>query len=126
MSASASPLPGARVRADSGAGDAPLIRLRGITRVYGQGPTALQALRGVDLDVERGEFVAIMGPSGSGKSTAMNLIGCLDHPSTGTMTVMGVDVSALDRTAAAAFPPVVLCRYASAMIRSTSAQSGHT
>ncbi|MCL4773069.1 MAG: ABC transporter ATP-binding protein [Burkholderiaceae bacterium] len=97
MSASASPLPGARVRADSGAGDAPLIRLRGITRVYGQGPTALQALRGVDLDVERGEFVAIMGPSGSGKSTAMNLIGCLDRPTAGEYLFMGAHVESLGR-----------------------------
>ncbi|MCC7152226.1 MAG: ATP-binding cassette domain-containing protein, partial [Rubrivivax sp.] len=58
----------------------PLIRLRGITKVYGSGQAAFQALRGVDLDVQAGEFVAIMGPSGCGKSTVMNLIGCLDSP----------------------------------------------
>jgi putative ABC transport system ATP-binding protein len=75
----------------------PLIRLRGITRVYGQGPTALQALRGVDLDVQRGEFVAIMGPSGSGKSTAMNVIGCLDRPTAGQYLFMGAHVEALSR-----------------------------
>ena len=62
---------------------APLIRLRGVTRVYGQGSAEVQALRGVDLDIAEGEFLAIMGPSGSGKSTAMNIIGCLDTPSAG-------------------------------------------
>ncbi len=97
MSGSTSPQSGAKVDADSGAGDAPLIRLRGITRVYGQGPTALQALRGVDLDVARGEFVAIMGPSGSGKSTAMNLIGCLDRPTAGEYLFMGAHVESLGR-----------------------------
>ncbi|MCZ7560379.1 MAG: ABC transporter ATP-binding protein [Burkholderiaceae bacterium] len=81
----------------AGAAEAPLIRLRGITKVYGQGPTALQALRGVDLDVNRREFVAIMGPSGSGKSTAMNLIGCLDRPTAGEYLFMGAHVEALTR-----------------------------
>ncbi len=76
---------------------APLIRLRGITKVYGAGPTAVHALRGVDLDIERGDFVAIMGPSGSGKSTAMNMIGCLDQPSAGQYQFMGAHVEALSR-----------------------------
>ncbi len=88
---------GARTAEAAGPGEAPLIRLRGITKVYGQGPTALQALRGVDLDVSRGEFVAIMGPSGSGKSTAMNLIGCLDRPTAGEYLFMGAHVEALTR-----------------------------
>ncbi len=88
---------GVRTAEAAGPGEAPLIRLRGITKVYGQGPTALQALRGVDLDVSRGGFVAIMGPSGSGKSTAMNLIGCLDRPTAGEYLFMGAHVEALTR-----------------------------
>ena len=75
----------------------PLIRLRGITKTYGEGATAFLALRGVDLDIHRGEFVAIMGPSGSGKSTAMNLLGCLDRPSGGQYLFNGVHVESLDR-----------------------------
>ena len=75
----------------------PLIRLRGITRVYGSGSAEVHALRGVDLDIEEGEFVAIMGPSGSGKSTAMNIIGCLDTPSAGAYLFRGVPVHRLDR-----------------------------
>ena len=75
----------------------PLIRLRGITKVYGEGAAAFQALRGVDLDIERGEFVAIMGPSGSGKSTALNLLGCLDRPSGGQYLFMGAHVESLSR-----------------------------
>ncbi len=75
----------------------PLIRLRGVTKVYGQGQAAFQALRGIDLDVHSGEFVAVMGPSGSGKSTAMNLLGCLDTPSAGEYRFQGVHVERLDR-----------------------------
>ena len=75
----------------------PLIRLRGVTRVYGAGSAAVQALRGIDLDIAEGEFVAIMGPSGSGKSTAMNIIGCLDSPSAGAYLFRGVPVHRLDR-----------------------------
>ena len=75
----------------------PLIRLRGITRIYGSGSAEVQALRGVDLDIEAGEFVAIMGPSGSGKSTAMNILGCLDSPSAGEYLFRGVPVHRLDR-----------------------------
>ena len=63
--------------------DVPLIELRRITKTYGSGSAAFQALRGVDLAVKSGEFVAVMGPSGSGKSTAMNLLGCLDTPTSG-------------------------------------------
>jgi putative ABC transport system ATP-binding protein len=75
----------------------PLIRLRGLTKVYGRGQAAFQALKGVDLDIEAGEFVAIMGPSGSGKSTAMNLLGCLDVPTTGAYLFNGLPVQRLGR-----------------------------
>jgi putative ABC transport system ATP-binding protein len=75
----------------------PLIGLRGITKTYGQGGTAFQALKGVDLDVAEGEFVAVMGPSGSGKSTVMNLLGCLDTPSGGEYRFRGVPVQSLSR-----------------------------
>lgn len=76
---------------------APLIRLRGVTKVYGEGPTAFQALRGVDLDITEGDFVAVMGPSGSGKSTTMNILGCLDVPTEGTFLFKDVPVEQLDR-----------------------------
>ncbi len=75
----------------------PLIRLRGVTKVYGEGALAFQALKGVDLDIAQGDFVAIMGPSGSGKSTAMNTLGCLDRPTTGDYLFQGVHVEALSR-----------------------------
>jgi putative ABC transport system ATP-binding protein len=79
------------------AGDAPLIQLRGITRRYGEGATELLALKGIDLDIRQGEFVAIMGPSGSGKSTAMNILGCLDTPSAGQYLFKGAHVESLSR-----------------------------
>ncbi|MBS0592845.1 MAG: ABC transporter ATP-binding protein [Proteobacteria bacterium] len=75
----------------------PLIRLRGVTRHYGQGQALVRALDGVDLDIEAGEFVAVMGPSGSGKSTVMNLIGCLDMPTSGEYLFRGVHVERLTR-----------------------------
>jgi len=76
----------------------PLISLRKVSRVYGSGETAVWALREVDLDIEEGDFVAIMGPSGSGKSTCMNILGCLDTPSSGTYRFRGIDVGSLDHT----------------------------
>ena len=63
--------------------DQPLIELKGITKVYGKGQAALKALKGIDLIVYQGDFVAVMGPSGCGKSTCMNLLGCLDTPTSG-------------------------------------------
>jgi putative ABC transport system ATP-binding protein len=77
--------------------EAPLVEFSGVTRVYGRGEAQVNALAGVDLRVEEGDFVAIMGPSGSGKSTAMNIIGCLDTPSGGAYHFRGVDVGALSR-----------------------------
>jgi putative ABC transport system ATP-binding protein len=76
---------------------APIIELRGITKTFGSGEGAFQALRGVDLAVQAGDFVAIMGPSGSGKSTMMNILGCLDTPSTGEFLFQGFHVEQLDR-----------------------------
>ncbi|MBN2495453.1 MAG: ABC transporter ATP-binding protein [Deltaproteobacteria bacterium] len=74
-----------------------LIELTGITKTYGRGQAAFQALKGIDLAIEAGEFVAIMGPSGSGKSTAMNILGCLDTPSSGSYAFSGVPVGQLSR-----------------------------
>ena len=76
---------------------APFIRLSGITKSYGRGQAAFQALKGVDIDIEAGDFVAIMGPSGSGKSTTMNILGCLDTPSSGSYLFQGVQVEQLER-----------------------------
>jgi len=76
---------------------APLIALKNVTKVYGQGATALQALKGIDLTIEAGDFVAIMGPSGSGKSTLMNTLGCLDTPTSGEYLFKGVHVETLTR-----------------------------
>ncbi len=75
----------------------PLIELRHVAKVYGTGEAAVHALRGIDLKIEAGEFVAIMGPSGSGKSTAMNIVGCLDTPTTGDYLFDGTEVGQLDR-----------------------------
>lgn len=74
-----------------------LIQLRGISRRYGSGASELMALKGIDLDIAAGEFVAIMGPSGSGKSTAMNILGCLDTPTAGQYLFKGAHVEALSR-----------------------------
>ena len=82
---------------DSGTADTPLIELIGVTKTYGRGAAELQALRGVDLTVRAGEFMAIMGPSGSGKSTVMNILGCLDVPTTGAYRFRGIHVERLTR-----------------------------
>jgi len=75
----------------------PLIRMRGIAKSYGKGHTEVRALRGIDIDIARGEFVSVMGPSGSGKSTCMNILGCLDQPTAGTYLFGDADVGALSR-----------------------------
>ena len=72
-----------------------MIEMKNITKSYEMGTQVVHALRGVDLAIEEGEFVAIMGPSGSGKSTLMNMIGCLDVPNSGIYTLDGIDVSTL-------------------------------
>jgi len=74
-----------------------LIELLGVTKTYGRGQSALQALRGIDIRIREKEFVAIMGPSGSGKSTAMNILGCLDTPSSGIHRFRGIHVEKLSR-----------------------------
>jgi len=75
----------------------PLIALRGITKRFGEGAAAFQALKGIDLDIAPGDFVAIMGASGSGKSTTMNILGCLDVPTSGSYLFRGVHVEGLNR-----------------------------
>jgi putative ABC transport system ATP-binding protein len=78
-----------------------VIRISGVSKVYGSGAQAVHALRGVDPTVEDSEMLAVMGPSGSGKSTLMNILGCLDVPSGGTYLLDGVRVDTLDRDALA-------------------------
>jgi ABC-type lipoprotein export system ATPase subunit len=75
----------------------PLIELRNVSKTYGHGEAEVHALDSVNLRIDHGEFTAVMGPSGSGKSTAMNIIGCLDQPTTGSYLFNGVEVSRLDR-----------------------------
>jgi len=75
----------------------PIIQLEGITKTFGHGAAAFRALRGVDLTISRGDFVAVMGPSGSGKSTTMNIIGCLDSPTTGIYRFLDAEVQALNK-----------------------------
>jgi putative ABC transport system ATP-binding protein len=77
----------------------PLIQLTGVTRIYRKGSVETHALRGLDLTVSQGEFVAIWGPSGSGKTTVLNLIGALDQPTAGTVMLEGVDLGGLSRRA---------------------------
>jgi putative ABC transport system ATP-binding protein len=74
-----------------------LIEFRGVIKVYGKGPAAVTALRGIDFSVRKGEFVAVMGPSGSGKSTCMNILGCLDSPTSGEYYFKEVNVALLTK-----------------------------
>jgi putative ABC transport system ATP-binding protein len=75
----------------------PLIKLNSVSKKYGSGVAELMALKGIDLEISAGEFVAVMGPSGSGKSTVMNILGCLDTPSSGQYLFKGAHVEALSR-----------------------------
>ncbi len=81
--------------------DAPLVRLEQVTKIYRMGDVEVGALRGVDFTLERGEFVAVMGASGSGKSTLMQIVGCLDGPTSGRYWLEGRDVSSLGANALA-------------------------
>ena len=83
-------------------GDGPILSLRHVTKTYARGDMAIEVLKGVSFDVWPGEFVAVIGPSGSGKSTLMNLIGCLDRPTSGSYRVGGVEVAELDADGRAA------------------------
>src|SRR5204863_8335127 len=74
-----------------------VIEIHELTKVYSLGEVEVRALDGINLNVDEGEFLAVMGPSGSGKSTLMNIVGCLDRPTAGTYKLDGVDVSELDR-----------------------------
>ncbi|MGA1790814.1 MAG: ABC transporter ATP-binding protein [bacterium] len=77
--------------------DMPVIEFNAVTKVYGRGQAAMKALGGIDFQITEGDFVAVMGPSGSGKSTCMNIIGCLDTPTSGSYRFKGVDVGVLTR-----------------------------
>ena len=79
-----------------GSGGHPVLDVRDLSKVYGNGETAVHALRGIDLRVERGQYVAVVGQSGSGKSTLLNVLGCLDTPTSGRYLLEGLDVAALD------------------------------
>jgi putative ABC transport system ATP-binding protein len=75
-----------------------ILNVRDVVKIYELGSIKVLALRGVSLEVEKGSFVAIMGPSGSGKSTLMNIIGCLDHPTKGSVEIEGIETSEMDRS----------------------------
>jgi putative ABC transport system ATP-binding protein len=89
------------MRADEEVSGNEVIRAEGLTKVYATGTTEVRALRGVDIVVERGEMIAVMGSSGSGKSTLMNILGCLDSPTSGSYWLDGVRVDRLSRNALA-------------------------
>ena len=82
---------------DASAPATPLVELRQVSRVYGHGEASVAALRDISLAIGAGDFIAMMGPSGSGKSTCMNILGCLDQPTSGTHLLQGINVGALSR-----------------------------
>ena len=86
---------------ESNRGAEPLIKARNLDKRYNRGGEEIHALRGLSLDVKRGEFVAFMGPSGSGKTTLLNILGGLDAPTTGSVHVDGVDITTKSRKALA-------------------------
>src|SRR5579871_2211854 len=90
------------MNAEEPANGTPVIQVRDVHKYYALGETKVHALRGVDMTIEPGEFVAIMGSSGSGKSTFMNMLGCLDKPTSGRYILEGTDVSSLDKKQLAA------------------------
>ena len=85
------------ITGSKGIGNQPLIEMLGVTKVYGTGQAAMHALRCINLRIDQGEFVAVMGPSGSGKSTCMNILGCLDTPTAGAYLFEGISVGKLSR-----------------------------
>src|SRR5690606_8640738 len=74
-----------------------IIQLKDVRKIYGSGNTEVRALDGVDLEISAGEFVSVMGPSGSGKSTCMNIVGCLDTPTSGSYFISGLDIAKFGR-----------------------------
>src|SRR5437588_3191640 len=85
------------VRVDGNGGSQSLIRVRGLNKTYSRGGEKIQVLQGLNLDVDKGDFVAFMGPSGSGKTTLLNLLGGLDVPSAGSVTVSGDEITHMSR-----------------------------
>ena len=92
-----------------------LVSIRNLTKTYQRGPEKVEVLHGIDLDIEEGDFVALMGPSGSGKTTLLNLIGGLDSPTTGSIEVAG---QRIDQLNGGQLSPSSVARSASAMPRS--------
>src|SRR6266568_3574576 len=85
------------IRVDGNGGSSSLIKVRGLNKTYSRGGEKIQVLQGLNLDVDKGDFVAFMGPSGSGKTTLLNLLGGLDVPSAGSITVAGDEITRLSR-----------------------------
>src|ERR1700716_2852548 len=86
------------IRVDGNGGSSSLVKVRGLNKTYSRGGEKIQVLQGLNLDVDKGDFVAFMGPSGSGKTTLLNLLGGLDVPSAGSITVAGDEISRLSRS----------------------------